>query len=485
MRKLLFAVACFGLLVLPVMAQNVPPQHLSVTNTDGQLESGWVVSFPTGSSDFFNARHDGLSGRPIAGVSVGSADFGSGTAYPQAGLYDANLGLDASGNTPDLTSGFNSGLVNGGGVVFNYVYGPFAGNQFPATEPQHVIAQLAPGDSGLLGIGNDDTSTTLFAGWTLDGYTTPANGGYNFGLNAIVNAISELQAIPGVPLNSYLHEYISNGDETGDFTTVTVGAGGFYGIVYQSERSGVLWQVWLSFLGAPLKKLSPTLFTFTSGGGGFLRAGDVWPGGFGGLTFNFVAIGGVPGVKGTVHISNEVTLKTKPDSGWGTKDDGSYEAGYVVSIPTGSSDYFNNNFNIGVGPTTVKDYKLPVMDFGTAATSYPTSGVFGTNYGIDGTGYTPDLTAGQAVAPFTFVPGTFATTSGQDTINDFADFPYATFPTNDVHGVIQFPPGDSGWLGVGTDTNSTITSGSCWTLNGYTSPANRFGARWGIRLGSS
>ncbi|MEW6747761.1 MAG: hypothetical protein AB1486_33960, partial [Planctomycetota bacterium] len=117
MRKLLFAVACFGLLVLPVMAQpqNVPPQHLNVTNTDGGCESYWVVSFPSGSSDYFNSRHDGLSGRPIAGVSTATADFGSGTSYPRTGLFDANITLDATGNTPDLATGTSAGALPGGG----------------------------------------------------------------------------------------------------------------------------------------------------------------------------------------------------------------------------------------------------------------------------------------------------------------------------------------------------------------------------------
>jgi hypothetical protein len=491
MRKLLFAVACFGLLVLPVMAQNVPPQYLNVTNTDGSLESGWVVGFPTGSSDYFNSRHDGLSGLAIAGASVGSADFGSGTAYPRVGLYDANFTVDATGNTPDLATGTEANNVPGGGAVYNYVYGSFGGNYFPAVEPQHVAAQLPPGDSGLLGIGNDDTSTTLFAGWTLDGYASVSNGGYNFGLNAIVDEIKVLQNLPG-SMNSGFYEYLNNADEMGDFTTVTVAAGQFYGVYYVSSRSGVRWQLWLSFLGAPIKKVGPTLFAFPFGGGSFIRAGDFFPVGFGGFTFNFVAIGGIPGVKGTVDISNEVTLITLPDPScnWGTKDDGTYEGGWVVSIPAGSSDYFNTWYNCLLTPpiTTVTDYKLAVMDFGSLATQYPTSGVFGPNYTVDASGWTPDLGNGFGVQPFTYVPLTFVSTSGLLVTNDFVDFPYSTFGTDDVHGVIQFPAGDSGLLGIGGDTTPTpsISWGTGWTVDGFTTPTNRFDgtAGWGMRLGS-
>ncbi|MEW6747670.1 MAG: hypothetical protein AB1486_33490 [Planctomycetota bacterium] len=479
--KTIAALAVLGAVAASAMAQDVPPQYLNVTNTDGSLESGWLPGWWGGDSAYWNSRFDGLSGRMLAGVAVGSADFGSGTPYPRLGLHDANWTVDPTGNTPDLGSGFTAGPVDGGGAVFNYVFGSFGGNVVQLLEPQHVVCQSPPGNSGLLSIGNDDDTTTLFSGWTLDGYTRPANGGYNFGLNAAVDAIADLKALPG-GCHSYLHEYLNGTDETGDLQTMTREAHEFYGILYHTSCQGAVWQMWLSSLGVPVAKLTPNLPTLPSGGGGYLRAGGPFPYGFGGQTFSFVAVGGVPAVMGSVHISNEITLHTKPDLDWGTMDDGTYEAGYSISFPAGSADYFNNNFNTGALPTTVKDFRLAVQDFGTTFRAFPTSGVFAANYGLDPTGYTPDLAVGYAVAPFTFLPGVLATTSAQMTINDFADFPYATFPTNDVHGVIQFPPGESGLLSVGTDTNSTRVSGSCWTLDGYTTPAGRFGDRFGIRL---
>ncbi|MEW6747544.1 MAG: hypothetical protein AB1486_32835 [Planctomycetota bacterium] len=201
----------------------------------------------------------------------------------------------------------------------------------------------------------------------------------------------------------------------------------------------------------------------------------------------------MPGVTGSVRVSNEVTLFTLLDNpcNWGVADDGVVETGWVVSIPTGSSDYFSNYFNCGFTPpvNNVTDYKLSVLDLGTTATSYPSSGVYVANTTIDPSGWTPDLSFGWAVAPFTFVPFTFATTSGQYVVRDFADFPYSAFGTDTVHAVIQFPPGDSGWLGVGGDTTPSpnVAWGSTWTLNGYSSPANRFDsiAGWGLRLGSN
>ncbi|MEW6744714.1 MAG: hypothetical protein AB1486_18330 [Planctomycetota bacterium] len=468
------------------VAQNVPPQYLNVTNTDGSLESAWVESHP-GPSDYWNSRFDGLSGRPIAGVAAGSADLGVDWVYPRAGLYDANWTLDPTGNTPDLSSGFTAGPVPGGDVVFNYVFGSFGGSVVPVLEPQHVVCQSPP--DGLMGIGNDDDTTTVFAGWTNNGYTPPAHGRYNWGLNPVVDAIAELKALPG-GCHSYLHQYLSWTDETGDFTSLTRRLGQFYGLLYHTSCLGARWQVWLSSLGTPITKLTGKLFAIPSGGGGYLRAGDFLPCGFGGFTYSFVGVGGVPGVQGTVHISNEVTLILLPDpvSPWGIKDDGSIETGWVVSIPSGSSDYFSNWFYCCQTPFYVTDFWVAVLDFGTTATSFPMSGVFAANHTLDPSGWTPDLSQGWGVQPFTFVPLTFATTSGMYVTNDFPDIPYATFGTDDVHGVIQFPPGDSGWLGVGGDTTLTpaVCWGSTWTINGYTTPANRFDgtAGWGIRLGS-
>ncbi|MEW6747545.1 MAG: hypothetical protein AB1486_32840 [Planctomycetota bacterium] len=246
MRKLLLAAACLGLSALPAIAQpkDVPPQHLNVTNTDGSCESYWIFPW-VGPSDYFNSRYDGLSGRPIAGVSTATADFGSTTSYPRTGLFPANFALDATGNTPDLTSGCSAGALPGGRVVYNYVYGSFSSHCIPYGEPNHVVTQLPPYDSATLSIANDDTSTTLFSGWTQNGYTTPAYGGYNFGLNAVVDRIYELQGIG--PFEGGLAQYLYRTDERGDFLTVTVGTRDFYGLLYDNATSGVLWQVWLSW----------------------------------------------------------------------------------------------------------------------------------------------------------------------------------------------------------------------------------------------
>ncbi|MEW6745631.1 MAG: hypothetical protein AB1486_23010 [Planctomycetota bacterium] len=492
MRSFGLLAGAFVFLTLSATAQDVPPQHLNVTNTDGACESYWVVSFPSGSADFFNSRYDGLQGRPIAGVSTATADFGSGTSYPRTGLFPSNFSLDPTGNTPDLTSGCSADALPGGGMVYNYVYGAFSSHCVPYGEPNHVATQFPPGDSATLAIANDDTSTTLFSGWTQDGYSTPAYGGYNFGLNAVVDRVAELQGAG--PFEGGLVQYLYASDERGDFLTATVATGDFYGLLYDNATSGVLWQIWLSFLGAPFKRVSPTLFTFPSGGGSYLRAGDPWPYGFGGFTFYFVAVSGMPGVPGSVRVSNEVMLVTLADApcNWGIKDDGTFESGWVVSIPTGPSDFFSNYFNCGFTPpvNNVTDFKVAVADFGSSYTAYPLSGVFIANATLDPSGWTPDLSHGWGVQPFTFPHGGGGTTTSGFCTNDInPDIPYSTFGTDDVHGVIQLPPGDSGWLGILGDTTPTptVTWGSTSTNDGYRTPANRFDAiaGWGLRLGSN
>ncbi|MEW6741735.1 MAG: hypothetical protein AB1486_03165 [Planctomycetota bacterium] len=490
MRTLTIALMCMGVLPIWARAGDNPVASQNETHTDGVPESTWVVSIPCGSSDFFNTRFDGYSGRPIRGVSIGSADFSGGTAaFPVAGLFDANFTVDPTGNTPALTSGSSTGPVPGGGTVFNFVYANIPDTR-PRTEPQHVVVQFPPGGT-LLGVGADtSTSPSTFNGWTLTGYTTPAvpfTGG-DWCLNLNIDAIAEVAAAGA---GGRLRCFVNLNDETGDFIRVTVRAGGDLGLVYFGPAPGTVWMLFLSFLGMPVSPVTGTLPTIPDPPGGYLRAGTTWPYGFGNTKLSFVAVSGVPGVKGSVGISNEVTISTLPDPPpWGVKDDGSYESGWVVSVPAGPSDFFNVNFNPGFPPAwvnNVTDFKLAVMDFGTTATAYPLTGVFPANYAVDPSGNTPDLATPYESAPLTFPPGAFCTTSGALIVRTFAaPIPYASLTSDDVHGVVQFPPGPS-LLAIGADTVSTFFWGhSFWTSTGYATPAAAFpNGNWGIRLGSN
>jgi hypothetical protein len=182
-----------------------------------------------------------------------------------------------------------------------------------------------------------------------------------------------------------------------------------------------------------------------------------------------------------VGFTNCVSIITKPDPQFGICDDGTLESGWVVQFPSGSSDYFNNSY--GAPPASVNGVvglTIAVLDFGTPVAAFPAAGISNANLAVDPSGNTPDLGAPLAcVCPFTFSPGTFATTV-QQYISHAVSIPAGALGPN-VHGWVQFPPGDSGLLGVGGDTTETNHC-SYYTMDGYTSPAVSFSVNWGLRI---
>src|SRR5262245_8606041 len=171
---------------------------LWVTDTDGTMESAWLVNVPAGSSDFFSVAHDVVTAQqteelcaslPITAISLSVADFGSATTFPRVGVYRSNLGLDPTGNTPELSLP----LVQ----VFNPVVTPkqmfdFVEVDTPeatipgGTTKLHAVVQLPPNDTGQLAIGADTSSTPRGTSFmSEDGYQQPAVPffGGNLGLN--------------------------------------------------------------------------------------------------------------------------------------------------------------------------------------------------------------------------------------------------------------------------------------------------------------
>ena len=81
------------------------------------------------------------------------------------------------------------------------------------------------------------------------------------------------------------------------------------------------------------------------------------PSGFAGNTFKFAAVWGnstsnclSPGVGFTNCVAIAIGDDPPPPPPFGTCDDGTVETGWVVTIPSGSSDYFNNSFGVDVFP---------------------------------------------------------------------------------------------------------------------------------------
>jgi hypothetical protein len=503
MKKFLFAAASLGLCATLALGSD-KPGAFQRSKTDGSIEGGWVVSIPSGSSDYFNTRYDGTGTEgSVTALGINVADFGGATTYPAVGFFGANTGLDPTGGTPDLNVGLGGSPVAGPpltGTLFNYEAVELANFSAPAT--YHAVVQFPPGDPGLVGVGADqdgvqdggNESPGLpnpgdSSAFTQDGYSTAAIqfGGVDWGLNSLEVPISG-------NVNPKLRLTLDNADPSGDFIRSTTRAGNDFGLaVFTSDygnAQGTLWLLFLSFLGTPIKKVGPVVPTLPVDdplGGStrdyrFVRVGDVWPTGAGGITVNFVLYAGAPGVTGSVKLSNEVTVHslTDPNVSWGVWDDGTYESGWVVQFPTQSSDYFNVNFGSCPG-FTVNGSQLAALDFGTTATNFPRNGVTRENLGVDGSGNTPDLVNFYVDTPAAFPSLTFITTSGALLQYNYANFVPSTANT---HQFTQLPPGDNGLLGIGGDNISSFISGlSGWTLNGYSTAANLVGyANWGQRL---
>src|SRR5262245_2141846 len=94
-----------------VLAGHDGESTLWVTDLQGAIDSGWIVSVPTGPSDYFNTAHKvvpGLDnseqivdGLPITGLALAVSDFGSSNTFPVVGVYYSNTALDPTDCTPD------------------------------------------------------------------------------------------------------------------------------------------------------------------------------------------------------------------------------------------------------------------------------------------------------------------------------------------------------------------------------------------------
>lgn len=506
MRRAFLSLATFAVAALPALAGGNSDSTIWSTCTGSVTDSGWVVTFPTGSSDYFDQTFtvsagigntengDVAGGLNAVGVGVSVADFGSGRTYATVGVFNSNLGLDATGETPDLSSAITSASspALSPPALFQYVDFLTGAGAIPGGSTRtHTVVQLPPGDSGLLGVGADSASTGTsggLAGFTTDGYATPSIGisfldfGQNVGQDN--SATTSCKAADRKPHGRLRCSNKVQGIGEGDRLTTRVKAGDTLNLAFYGSKSGDKWKLYFNVAPCtPAIGVGGILPTIADpdGSGSYLRINATWPSGFGGQTFRFSAVWGngacaSPGV----GFTNCITVVTSADPTFGVCDDGTVETGWVVQIPSGSSDYFNNNFGSGAGKNGIVGLTISCLDFGTTSGGFPTSGVSNANTVVDPSGNTPDIGAPLAtVNPFTFPAGSFETTSGLYTSHAVA-VPGGSLGSN-VHGWVQFPPGDPGLLGVGGDT--TQNNGcSFFSLDGYSSPAISFFVNWGIRV---
>jgi hypothetical protein len=506
MRKALLSFAAFALAAAGASAQDSTIWSCVVP---GVPDGGWVVQFPTGSSDYFSAAYAAVvtlnveggtvsKALPIKSVGVSVADFTSGLNYPTIGVFRPNIGLDATGNTPDLSLPIatpSSTPLPPGTPLFQYLnYDTSAQVTIPAADATTVgVVQLPPGDSGLLGVGADANASTLqTSGYTLDGYATPSitlsflDFGISIGQdNTATNSCKPADRVPHGRLRA--QKLLPVGIENGDHLTTTVAGGDTLNLGFFGSKSGDKWRIYFATAPCnPAVAIGPVLPTIadSDGDGSFLRINATFPSGFGGNTFRFAAVWGngsclSPGA----GFTNCVTVITGADPVYGIVDDCTIESGWVVQFPTGSSDYFNNSFGPKPGNVNgVTGVTVALLDFGIATPQYPNVGVAKANTGVDPSGNTPDLGSPLAnVSPFTFPSLTFATTCSQY-ISHGVSVSGGAMTGPSIHGYVQFPPGDSGLLGVGADSSSPSQAASFYTLDGYSTPAISFFVNWGIRI---
>lgn len=173
-----FGFANWGIRLAPGL---VPPPFGQ--RDDGTIESSFVVQTPSGASDYINTNlgdGTGLSG--VVGFAAAVLDFGTAIAqFPRAGISNANLVVDPSGNTPDISGPGLLALF----APFTFPAGTFATTSgayvtktmsFPAALGTNVHGwfQFPAGDPGLLRMGVDTTLPSGDSYFSTDGYTTPA-----------------------------------------------------------------------------------------------------------------------------------------------------------------------------------------------------------------------------------------------------------------------------------------------------------------------
>jgi hypothetical protein len=508
MRKALLGFAALAIAAAGASAQT---ENSTIWSNliSGAPDSGWVVAFPSGSSDYFSAAYAtsaslNVEGNtvskamPIKGVGVCETEFGSTVSYPTVGVFRPNVGLDATGNTPDLGSPIatSTEATVSGNPLFTYQdFDTTAQATIPIADATTLsVVQFPPGDSGLLGVGADSSAASNgTSGFTQDGFATASIliSFLDFGMaigqdNSATSSCKPADRAPHGRLRT--QKLTGSGIMGGDHLTTTVIGGDTLNLAFFGSKSGDKWKLYFNTAPcSPAIAIGPVLPTSadSDGDGSFQRINATFPTGFGGQTFRFSAVWGNGGcISPGVGFTNCITVITGPDPKYGVVDDCTIESGWVVAIPAGSSDYFNNSYGPKPGSVNgVTALTISVLDFVTATPAYPSSGISTANTTVDPSGNSPNLTGPgvlATVSPYTFPAGSFETTCSQ-----FSTHPVAvsggamTGPS--INAWVQFPPGDSGLLGVGGDTTASNAS-SFFTQDGYTTASVAFFVNWGIRL---
>src|SRR5262245_51204576 len=177
-----------GLTVLALVATTASAQNASIWShqlaNDAAIDTGWLVSIPSVTSDWFSAAYNVTAGlgdnddrqfingnMNVNGIGISVADFGSTQSYASVGVFRPNLPLDASGLTPNLSLPIakSSDVIKTGTPLFTFQFFSAGEGDIPAGDTTAVAAVRFPVGPGLLGIGCDSTASgTHQCGFTQD-----------------------------------------------------------------------------------------------------------------------------------------------------------------------------------------------------------------------------------------------------------------------------------------------------------------------------
>lgn len=340
---------------------------------------------------------------PLKGVGVSVADFGTTATYPTVGIFSPAIVLDPTGNTPDLALPitFSSAAITPGMPLFEYQHFPTVAQPLiPAADATSLaVIQFPPGDSGLLGVGGDQQTSSLgTSGYTTDGFTTPAVMPSFLDLGIAIGQDNNVPFFPCPAPTGRLRAQTltSAGIMAGDHLTTIVRGGDTLNLSFFGSKAGDKWRLYFNASPCtPAVAIGPVLPTIpdADGDGSYLRINAAFPTGFAGSTIRFSAVWGNAGCFPVGHgFTNCVTIIVGPDPVWGIVDDCTIENGWVLQIPSASSDFFNNSF--GPKPSNVvavTGLTISVLDFVTATPAFPACGISTANVGLDLSGNTPSL----------------------------------------------------------------------------------------------
>src|SRR5262245_19928280 len=119
MKEALLGVVTFALFLTTATAQNASiwsHQLGSQFFGDAAIDTGWVVTIPTLTSDWFSVAYNITAGvadnddrqfinghMSVTGLGLSVADFGTTQTYTEVGVFRPNRPLDPSGLTPNLS----------------------------------------------------------------------------------------------------------------------------------------------------------------------------------------------------------------------------------------------------------------------------------------------------------------------------------------------------------------------------------------------